>query len=409
MYLEREHMHMDQLMAEPDSDEEPKPDLCTERWSDDPVSEDDWSSWGFASDDDTDRFLLSSPEIEFSELPELQEQELSEDEETDESEDESSTSESSLTSDSESDDEDDPDMPGLRTVSDSESEPEDETDDDMPDLQSVSDSTSECDFEDDAFDDMPELEGVSDSESEGSDCDEDRGWTDLREHLGFETTTCNHNEFSPAPETRSHDIHACAAAPSKAKGKGKARPEGLEYQRTASTIRDFTRLVPRPMVIVVYINNHPVTALVDSGSLGDFMSSTLADQLKIKPDVLAKPLNVTMAASGSRTVVNYNCKVRLAYQGIDEDRTFDIMNIATYDLILGTPFIFQHQLLFGLDPPQIGIGSLKALPIRGEQVTTLASLATDLYEDNIETLRTELRAYAADICIDASKTDLPPL
>ena len=148
---------------------------------------------------------------------------------------------------------------------------------------------------------------------------------------------------------------------------------------------------------------------MDSGSLGDFVSTTLVDQLKLKADVLGKPLSVTMASSGSRTMGKHSCDVRMRYQGIDEERRFDVMNIANYDVILGTPFLFQHQVVFGLDPPQIGIGSTRVRPISGKQVTTLSSLAVDLFEDKIEKLRQELRAYAADICVDASRTPLPPL
>ncbi|KAF7375484.1 DNA/RNA polymerase [Mycena sanguinolenta] len=210
-------------------------------------------------------------------------------------------------------------------------------------------------------------------------------------------------------ERTAHEIHAFAAGPSRRKSK--MTQEGtIEYQRTASNIRDFARAVPQPMVIVVQVNGNPVTALLDSGSLGDFMSTTLVDQLKLKTDMLAKPLTVTMAVSGSRTVVNHTSEVRFQYQGIDERRRFDVMNIANYDLILGTPFLFQHEIVFRLNPPQIGIGSLESKPIRGEQVKTLPSLAAELYEDKLEKLREELRQYSADICLeDASKTPLPPL
>ncbi|KAL0950225.1 hypothetical protein HGRIS_010212 [Hohenbuehelia grisea] len=52
-------------------------------------------------------------------------------------------------------------------------------------------------------------------------------------------------------------------------------------QRNVSVTRDFTRAIPRPVVVVVTVNGQPARALIDSGSLGDFMSTTLADQLKI--------------------------------------------------------------------------------------------------------------------------------
>ncbi|KAF8220658.1 hypothetical protein L208DRAFT_1416363, partial [Tricholoma matsutake] len=87
---------------------------------------------------------------------------------------------------------------------------------------------------------------------------------------------------------------------------------GLE--RNASVTKDAARMVPKPVVVVAKINGHSVCALIDSGSLGDFLSTTLTDQLKI----------------------NLGTHVEFQYQGISEQRYFDIMNISNYDLILGS-------------------------------------------------------------------------
>ena len=61
-------------------------------------------------------------------------------------------------------------------------------------------------------------------------------------------------------------------------------PRGVypAIQRNAAVAKDLTRTVPRPIVVTVKIDGHPARALLDSGSLGDFLSSTLADQLKVK-------------------------------------------------------------------------------------------------------------------------------
>ncbi|KAJ6530120.1 hypothetical protein B0H19DRAFT_1273789 [Mycena capillaripes] len=53
-------------------------------------------------------------------------------------------------------------------------------------------------------------------------------------------------------------------------------------ERNASLPRAKGRLVPRPLIIEVRINDQWCRTLVDSGSLGDFMSTTLADQLHVK-------------------------------------------------------------------------------------------------------------------------------
>jgi hypothetical protein len=61
-------------------------------------------------------------------------------------------------------------------------------------------------------------------------------------------------------------------------------------ERTAMLPKDFTRRLPRPVVVEVFVNGKPARALIDSGSLADFMSTTLADQLHVTKEVLAKPL-----------------------------------------------------------------------------------------------------------------------
>ncbi|KAI0077771.1 hypothetical protein K474DRAFT_1620737, partial [Panus rudis PR-1116 ss-1] len=183
----------------------------------------------------------------------------------------------------------------------------------------------------------------------------------------------------------------------------------VALQRNAATPRDLKRLVPEPVVVVVHINGHPARALLDSGSLADFMSAKLAHQLGIKTFELVKPLPVHLAVQGSRAKINMGCKASIRYQGISEDRYFDIVNLLNYDLILGTPFLFQHQITVGMNPTTVLVGSEKALPLEGKSIRVLASRAAELYEDKIEAARKLLREYAEPICRDASDAPLPPL
>ena len=175
-------------------------------------------------------------------------------------------------------------------------------------------------------------------------------------------------------------------------------------QRNATHLKDFTRKVPRLVVVVVRINGHPTRALIDSGSLGDFMSTTLADQLKVGKIPLEKPLPVQLAVQGSRTRANYGTKVNLQYQGINSDRYFDIINLDGYDLILGTPFMYQHKVSVGLNDPRVVVGSPEPLQMTGENVAILTSRAIDILEEQIEAARQELWAYSADNCKKAMDT-----
>ena len=61
-------------------------------------------------------------------------------------------------------------------------------------------------------------------------------------------------------------------------------------QQNAAVMKDTSCKVPRPVVVAVKIDSHPACALLDSGLLGNFLSSTLADQLNVKRVKLNVPL-----------------------------------------------------------------------------------------------------------------------
>jgi hypothetical protein len=64
------------------------------------------------------------------------------------------------------------------------------------------------------------------------------------------------------------------------------------------------------------VNGVPVRGLIDTGSLGDFVSSTLVDQLKLKRTNLDKPLGLQLAVQGSRSKINSVTRVNYTYQNI---------------------------------------------------------------------------------------------
>ncbi|KDQ18282.1 hypothetical protein BOTBODRAFT_641321, partial [Botryobasidium botryosum FD-172 SS1] len=164
--------------------------------------------------------------------------------------------------------------------------------------------------------------------------------------------------------------------------------------------------------------------LLDLGSLADFVSTTLADQLKVPLMQLTKQLLVQMAVTGSCLKVNYSTDVNLKYQAIDETQQFDIINLDSYDLILGTPFLYQHKAFIGFSPLWVVIGSMTGLPIEGPDVGIIKLLSTtiaaNLFDDQLEQVCTELlysRHYSrirdnlghALLCTDMENTLLPPL
>jgi hypothetical protein len=99
--------------------------------------------------------------------------------------------------------------------------------------------------------------------------------------------------------------------------------------------------------------------------------------------------------------------VRLQYQGIDECCTFDIINLNSYDLILGTSWMQQHHLCLGFNPVRVIIGSDEPIPLKAGNDTKLLVNALSPEDQSIKDAQEELRLYAEPLCKEVSETDLP--
>ena len=186
-------------------------------------------------------------------------------------------------------------------------------------------------------------------------------------------------------------------------------PEGVNaVERTSLKIKDKSRKLPEPIVVQAKINGHPIRALLDTGSMADFLSTTVVDQLRLPKEIYEKPLSVQLAVHGSRSKINCGTTVKFQYQTIDCDRRFDIANLDNYDAILGTPFLYQHQVTIGFNPSRVIVGSSEPLEMNGPEVTTITSASADLLNEGLDEVRKRLRQEAGDLCPDTSKTALPP-
>jgi hypothetical protein len=185
----------------------------------------------------------------------------------------------------------------------------------------------------------------------------------------------------------------------------------VNVQRNAARVKGpGERLLPKPVVIKIQINDMPLRALIDSGSLGDFISSTAVDQMKLRRTLLDKPIGLQLAVQGSRSKINSSVTVKYTYQNIRDSRQFDVINLNDYDVILGTPWIYQHQVCIGLNPARIVIGSDIPQPISaGTDTKYLLGSASFVPEKDIISARQELMAYADPICRNVEETELPPL
>ena len=94
---------------------------------------------------------------------------------------------------------------------------------------------------------------------------------------------------------------------------------------------------------------------------------------------------------------------------IDCERKFDLVNLDNYDAILGTLFLYQHQVAIGFNPSHVIIGSSEPLEMKGPEITTITLAAADLLNEGLHNIRKLLRQEAEDLCPETSKTALPPM
>ena len=85
-----------------------------------------------------------------------------------------------------------------------------------------------------------------------------------------------------------------------------------------------------------------------------------------------------------------------------------MINLNDYDIILGTPWIYQHQVCIGLNPARIVVGSDEPLPITFGTDTRFLLSAT-LLDTDVEVAPAELMAYAEPLCRNVDEMELPPL
>jgi hypothetical protein len=170
--------------------------------------------------------------------------------------------------------------------------------------------------------------------------------------------------------------------------------------------------IREPVVTAVCTNGRKCKVLPDSGPLGDFTSSTLAEQWKTYRKAVDAQLAMQLEALGSKTMVNNSAWAQLPYAYTSRCCNFDIMSGDGYDLILGSPFIWKCKILARLNPARIIVWSDTPEAIEsGEDVGTLALASGAMELENYLPggMRRELRAHAAPLYQKSTEIALPPL
>ena len=105
-------------------------------------------------------------------------------------------------------------------------------------------------------------------------------------------------------------------------------------------------------------------------------------------------------------MIHWCTNAHVIFDKINETRHFDIMNLQDYDIILGTPFLFQHKISIALNPSQVYVRSANSLPVHGEQVSKISSRVIDARTQAIEPARDLIMRHAAPLFRDAKDTPL---
>ena len=186
--------------------------------------------------------------------------------------------------------------------------------------------------------------------------------------------------------------------------------EGIPVvERTMMRLKDKSRRLPEPIIVTVKVNGQTIRALLDTRFMADFISTTGVEQLKLPKEIYEKLLAVQLAVHGSRSKINCGTTVRFQYQTIDCDWRFDVANLDNYDAILGTPFLYQHQVVIAFNPSRVVVGSSEPMEMKGPEITTIPSAVAEVLNEGLDEIRKELRKEAEDLCPDTSKMDLPSI
>ena len=84
--------------------------------------------------------------------------------------------------------------------------------------------------------------------------------------------------------------------------------------------------------------------LLDGGSNTNMVSPEFATIAKIPAIELQEQMMLQLAVNGSRSKINYGAWATVDFGPIAPQVYFNITNIDGYDIILGTPFMWEHRI-----------------------------------------------------------------
>ncbi|KIJ26804.1 hypothetical protein M422DRAFT_272082 [Sphaerobolus stellatus SS14] len=96
--------------------------------------------------------------------------------------------------------------------------------------------------------------------------------------------------------------------------------------------------------------------LLDSGCEGIMISSDFVRANKLPKFELEKPVILQLACVGSKSTVQYGLTTKILLSNEKYDEYFDITNVDSYDVILGTPFLRRFEILLDFKDNRVQMG-----------------------------------------------------
>src|SRR4051812_29022463 len=115
---------------------------------------------------------------------------------------------------------------------------------------------------------------------------------------------------------------------------------------------------PSLLKLAAKINKqHSTSIMVDSGSTGDFISSTLVERLQL-PTRRLRPHREVYLADGSKHLCSQQVKCRIETGAISEEVQLAVIPLEGHDIIYGHPWLRRHNPSIDWSNGSVSISSL---------------------------------------------------
>ena len=119
------------------------------------------------------------------------------------------------------------------------------------------------------------------------------------------------------------------------------------------------------MTFMVRIGDLEALVLLDTGSTLNAMSPDFARIAKAPAFKLANPLSLQLGCVGSRSKINFGAQLDLTIGERKFPTYFDVVNLDHYDMVLGIPFMRQHEVILDFSTSTVRFGRTPVPTLQG--------------------------------------------